>query len=1676
MKPIIESSPQIPYSESKLDTERPLSFQSWKKSQASSVLYEKEYDLYNEYLINWYQNKKNTNNDTLHTIRLNYLSLLKQIQIYFTREELENWYAGIDIDNEKELLLAIPYFSKKLKEIGLYYQHLRESIKKTKIRYNLVGTEKNAIQQIQEIFLSNFTKKPNNVITVPSTVWSNIPELSAITQTLNVEIEELYDNRTYFDRTPTLPPSAYFDTNNILTENFFTQKGLSLDNIDWIYRLGQFTFSSLYVSDSVSPETNELSGLFFKVGEQFLGSNRNSTFLIQSSAKKDFFTIDVNRGNNFFYWPSGTYKNAIKNNTRYTGIPINDSGLVDVATPGTSIEGADTIFVKTKNEIQGAWFYNKEFETQETVMEARINANDKTIFRFPFPGFGLSSEDITWTGYSLVSDPRYFYLDDKIKQDIEKVYWETSFELSGISLITLNETNLKDAGAYPNKNYELADKVRVWPTPPKFNAQSYTGPVNESWLYQFEKTDLPIASKSVSLLQWPLARIFNPNLPNITKIPEDICLPEKIGDINFEFSTASNNISSADKIYKVKNYTDTISQALECAWLSGSEYHYPSIKTKGINQNNFTGIFFPGTFTKFVWNSTNQIDVNRVFNGFQNHLPDCKYFNTSNATYEDYELCTCKHTYFAPFGHPGNTFNDYPGLADFIVEDTSFNENFDPTVWKDESGTLFAESSAVCWFKTKNKIGWGNGRWFSNSNAFANNFYLQQGKRYIYYRASIKNVNKEQKQIPEYVVRYKFPENESVKPVWVRGRLNDRKEWVSANEPSTMTFYPGDFLLYDRAPTTFFEVTGTELRDIDFQANPPFEGDNIEQGSIWSNYTFTTINSINPITVFYPGEQPYLPTTSLSQEFQKQIPKLFSTSIRQVKAWELISPNNTKVYYLNTPYFTFIPTLTGTYSIAVTALTGNSIDNEGVYYFTDIPKITAVNTLTRVPTVTAVDYLLPGFVLKTPLKGWDYSTGSRRATDLTFIPGNAGGAPYWANSYVNKTIENDFKGVEAWGGAARAVDTYNILTQPEFTNLSLSGGEYFEYQRNYPDSFVWSQPLELKTRVNKKEWCELKYERKNTLNYQTNVFDLITYPTTTPSTLLLQNYTENEPVEIYYNAIQSFTWNITATPEIEEIIFTTPITSTFLDSKVPWFNLFNQVNPTIALFPSFDRLSSTDEFGGYFVPQNLGILTYVNKDYSFETTLSSINKLEIFNPPTKSINTLGFTKQPTTPIFKIKQENNIWLKEPPTTGAQAGTIRNDIFKKYQKFIPYQSAQEVNNLSRTGLITPTSRQTPWGGEDDSVWTDTNNLPISFTGELNVNAWREDQILKINGLFLDNWATDIYGNQYGLYKDMRNLSAKQRINVGGEIWTRKNSQVVQAGTISLSSIYNQYKNISLYHELTSNNIKKIDTFFDTLFIETSSAILFEKIKYNFNTDIITSGVDSSRQISLVTPAINSLNREFNQLPTSQEYSKAGTPWFFPKEGLVYIPVVDLSTNFITPKIFCMDINKSVLTQVFPTNDNDKQSLTQLIGLNSTEISRPVLSYNKSKKHFVYSFVCKSNVSKHIVELHIENVLVLSLSDIKIYSAQSPEITPPRVINTNLTADVALENLFVRQILTDSPGSTFEEFNMPRWATISPSGVFFCQPRVVRDATRQQYDIMFKVTNPGGSAYYSILINVV
>lgn len=234
------------------DLERPYSFREW-YSTRTNIIAGQEYVLYNQYLTDWYSSRKESSISTTIDTQEVYLNILNQLQTSFSDELLQQ---PLDLNDPGEIINRLPEYAKKIKDIARYFILKRESIKRAKLKYNMVGTNQAIECLLYEYLLKAFTKNEinnNNSI-------SNLPELSA-SQNLQITIEELYDDNSYFDRDPQLPTSAYF-INTDISSSFLTAYNINTQaEFDWLYSTGVSQLCAdnplLWVVDDVLAQYND---------------------------------------------------------------------------------------------------------------------------------------------------------------------------------------------------------------------------------------------------------------------------------------------------------------------------------------------------------------------------------------------------------------------------------------------------------------------------------------------------------------------------------------------------------------------------------------------------------------------------------------------------------------------------------------------------------------------------------------------------------------------------------------------------------------------------------------------------------------------------------------------------------------------------------------------------------------------------------------------------------------------------------------------------------------------------------------------------------------------------------------------------------------------------------------------------------------------------------------------------------------------------------------------------------------------------------------------------------------------------------------------------------------------------------------------------------------------------
>lgn len=195
----------------------------------------------------------------------------------------------------------------------------------------------------------------------------------------------------------------------------------------------------------------------------------------------------------------------------------------------------------------------------------------------------------------------------------------------------------------------------------------------------------------------------------------------------------------------------------------------------------------------------------------------------------------------------------------------------------------------------------------------------------------------------------------------------------------------------------------------------------------------------------------------------------------------------------------------------------------------------------------------------------------------------------------------------------------------------------------------------------------------------------------------------------------------------------------------PWRNLLNRSTVSVNTNHELDQLKTIDEIGGFFVPKNMGILTF----YSYKPELIvtndavSISKIQDVYKHGNSV----ISKTQDNPINHF--ENVTWIKADIGNGSLYGDIIN--VRSMAKYNGYTSIDEINERPQQGLSRSTDALGFFDGEKNKTWANEDVFPVKKQFTFDIDARQETLLVGHRSMY--RWRTDIFGNEYALYKQIQ-----------------------------------------------------------------------------------------------------------------------------------------------------------------------------------------------------------------------------------------------------------------------------------------------------------------------------------
>ena len=322
------------------DSGNPYSFQQWKQNH-SNIDPRAATEQYNEYLKNWYKNRANNPANMLAYVKTLYINFLKQLGLTARNPEEQLFFSNVNYDDNLDLQGAIRYYARKLKDVSRYLAERRNNIVYSKLKYNLLGTNSYLESLFYSYILSVYTQKADNT-GVLGLVISNgdlvqyLPNLTDISDTFSVEIEELYDTANYFDRDPTVNISNYTNfAPGLSAQDYKTSLyeapteyllNLIIQAINAANTLNPCYGVSGFVGTSVSNSNMAANNVFV-----YTGDGNSSTFGLPGITNSDATVYRVSI-DGLLQTPNYAYTISVQNkNIVFTGIPPVGSEIVILA-------------------------------------------------------------------------------------------------------------------------------------------------------------------------------------------------------------------------------------------------------------------------------------------------------------------------------------------------------------------------------------------------------------------------------------------------------------------------------------------------------------------------------------------------------------------------------------------------------------------------------------------------------------------------------------------------------------------------------------------------------------------------------------------------------------------------------------------------------------------------------------------------------------------------------------------------------------------------------------------------------------------------------------------------------------------------------------------------------------------------------------------------------------------------------------------------------------------------------------------------------------------------------------------------------------------------------------------------------------------------------------------------
>ena len=351
-------------------------------------------------------------------------------------------------------------------------------------------------------------------------------------------------------------------------------------------------------------------------------------------------------------------------------------------------------------------------------------------------------------------------------------------------------------------------------------------------------------------------------------------------------------------------------------------------------------------------------------------------------------------------------------------------------------------------------------------------------------------------------------------------------------------------------------------------------------------------------------------------------------------------------------------------------------------------------------------------------------------------------------------------------------------------------------------------------------------------------------------------------------------------------------------------NLTNRQNSTVAAVPSFNDLYTSYYMGKFFTPAKTGVLQYNSFKKTIEIDKTKISPNTVYVLPDPEI----FEIEKSPVLYRVDVS---WVKEDLGGGFKFGDVLID--KHFQRFYAYQSYSQDINHQPYGLSLSVDNIDFWGGDRDTIWTESDLWPGTNEVEKLPIDSRVQSLLFDEGTCV-SWFTDYFGNEFGLYKDIGDVDGifeKRRLKSGSLYIKNTVTNLVSSADYFLANIFRKYPD-TVKKEL-EEGVYSVYVNRSFILIETKNFVCVDSYNFDFSTGEFL--------IDLL-PGLYIKKYEINEY-----LEKYIGHYYVEKTEDVYICFLKLVPNLsasnyksLYPSIYRINLNNRELNQIYPKRQFD------------------------------------------------------------------------------------------------------------------------------------------------------------